>query len=254
MKTITQVVLATLFALGLLTQPAAAQDDGKPSPLEAYFCNFVDGKTMADLDKVSARFAKWADKTAPDYTAWVLTPAFAQFTQTAEVIWFGSNPTGNSMGATIENYMATGGDLAAEFDKVVACGAHALASSMPVNAPDGSPTNGVVMFTECSIADGSDWSKALAAHKTYSQSMRSLGAKNNNWLFFPMLGGMSDRDFDYWGVSTFGSWKDYFAAYEIYVNGGGWQKGMEAMQGNASCKIGSASVWNFKLVRQGEAS
>lgn len=254
MKTITQALLATLFALGLLTQPVAAQDEGKPSPLEAYFCNFVDGKSMADLDKVSARFAKWADKHAPDYSAWVLTPAFAQFNQTAEVIWFGSNPSGNGMGATFQNYRDKGGDLPEAFNEVVQCGAHALASSTPVNAPDGAPTNGVVMFTECSIAEGSDWSRALAAHKTYSQSMRSLGAKNNNWLFFPMLGGMSDRDFDYWGVSTFGSWTDYFAAYEIYVNGGGWQKGMEAMQGNASCKIGSASVWDFKLVRQGSGS
>lgn len=253
MKTITQALLATLISFGLLAQYTAAQDNGKPTPLEAYFCNFQDGKTMADLEKVAARFSKWADKNAPDYTAWLLTPAFAQFNQTAEVIWFGSNPSGNSMGATIESYMASGGDLQADFDKVVDCGAHALASSVPVNVPDGPPTNGVVMFTECSMAEGNDWSRALAAHKSYSQSMRDLGAKNSNWLFFPMLGGMSDRDFDYWGVSTFGSWGDYFAAYELYVNGGGWQKGMEAMQGNASCKIGSASVWNFKLVHQGEA-
>jgi hypothetical protein len=126
-----------------------------------------------------------------------------------------------------------------------------LASSVEINAPDGSPGDGVVMFTECNIAQGSDWQKAIGAHKKYSAAMRSLGAKNSNWVFFPMLGGREDMDFDYWGVATFNNWSDYFAAYEIYVNGGGWQKGMEIMNGVASCAQGKATVWDVKLVRNG---
>ena len=67
---------------------------------------------------------------------------------------------------------------------------------------------------------------------------------------FTMIGGAADRKFDYWGVSTFNSWTDYFAAYEIYVSGGGWQKQMEVMQGVALCHVGSPTVWDVKLVRK----
>lgn len=109
------------------------------------------------------------------------------------------------------------------------------------------------MFTQCSIAEGSDWNKAVAAHKKYSAAMRTLGAKNSNWMFFPVLGGTADRSFDYWGVSTFSSWTDYFAAYELYVNGGGWQQGMEALSGSASCEQGTPTVRDVKLVRQSDS-
>jgi len=109
----------------------------------------------------------------------------------------------------------------------------------------------VVMFAQCNIAEGSNWQKAVEAHKKASAAMRSLGGKNSNWLFFPMIGGSVDRKFDYWGVSTFNNWTDYFAAYEIYVSGGGWQKQMEIMQGVVSCDVGSPAVWDVKLVRKG---
>jgi hypothetical protein len=81
--------------------------------------------------------------------------------------------------------------------------------------------------------------------------MRALGANNSNWLFFPMLGA-GELDFDYWGVSTFPNWSDYFAAYELYVSGGGWQKAAQALEGVAHCREGTPSVWDVRLVRQGE--
>ena len=237
-------------AVGMWTQQTLAQDAG-PSPVEAFFCNLQEGKGMKDLMAVTDRFKKWADKNDPDYSAWILTPRFAQFRDAPGVIWLGSNPKGNSMGKAIDKWIATGKDIQEDFNDVMTCGAHAVASSVEINVPDGPPENGVVMFTQCSIAEGSDWSKAVEAHKKYSAAMRSLGAKNSNWLFFPMIGGTQDRNFDYWGVSTFKSWTDYFAAYELYVSGGGWQKGMEALKGVAACEVGSPTVWDFKLVRQG---
>jgi len=66
-----------------------------------------------------------------------------------------------------------------------------------------------------------------------------------------MLGGSTDRGFDYWGVSFFNNWSDFFAAYGLYVNGGGWQKVMEVLAGVATCEAGSPSVWDVKLVRKG---
>ena len=234
------------------TQTALAQgEETKPGPVEAFDCNYQSGKDMSDLMQVAQRFNKWAEKNDPSYSAWILSPAYGQFSELPDVIWLGSNPSGNEMGKAQTAWRAGGGELQKAFDTVVTCDGHAVASSVEINAPDGPPGDGVVMFTQCSIDDGSDWMKAIAAHKKYATAMRSLGAKGCNWLFFPMIGGSADRDFDYWGVSTFNSWTDYFAGYELYVNGGGWKKGMEALDGAASCPAGSPSVWDVKLVRSG---
>ena len=251
MKAITAVVAGLALAISVSMQSALAQEGNGSSPVEAFFCNMQEGKTMKDLMQVAGKFAKWADKNDPEYSAWILTPRFAQFAQGPQVVWLGSNPTGNSMGKGLDSWIASGNDLQEEFNRVMQCAGHGLASSVEINAPDGPPGDGVVMFSQCSLADGSDWSKAVGAHKKFSTAMRGLGAKGSNWLFFPMLGGEADRGFDYWGVSTFKSWTDYFAAYELYTNGGGWQKGMEAMKGVASCGQGTATVWDVKLVRQG---
>lgn len=250
MRIMTTAVLMFAIASVSWTQAVLAQDESaKPGPIEAFFCQFQSGKGMNDLMQVAQRFSKWADKNDPSYSAWILTPAYGQFAELPQVIWLGSNPSGNEMGKGQVAWRASGGDLQKAFDGVVACGSHSVASSVEINAPDGPPGDGVVMFTQCSMDDGSDWMKAVSAHKKYSAAMRTLGARNSNWLFFPMIGGSVDRDFDYWGVSTFSSWTDYFDAYELYANGGGWKKGMDALRGAASCRQGSPTVWDVKLVR-----
>jgi hypothetical protein len=255
MKVITKAVLMFAIAAVPWTQTALAQGEAtKPGPVEAFYCNYQPGKGMNDLMQVAQRFDKWADKNDASYSAWILTPAYGQFTELPDVLWLGSNPSGIEMGKAQTAWRASGGELQKAFDSVMACGGHAVATSVEINAPDGPPGDGVVMFTQCSLDDGSDSMKAIAAHKKYSAAMRGLGAKGSSWLFFPMIGGSTDRDFDYWGVTTFKGWTDFFAGYELYVNGGGWKKGMEALSGAASCAAGSPTVWDVKLVRSGATS
>lgn len=81
----------------------------------------------------------WADENYPDYSAWILTPQFGQFDELPEVLWLGSNASGNAMGKGLEAYLASGNDIQKEFDSVIDCGAHALASSIEINAPDSPP-------------------------------------------------------------------------------------------------------------------
>ncbi|WP_133125916.1 hypothetical protein [Pseudohalioglobus lutimaris] len=251
MTAIRTVVLG-ITAVLIAWAPAALTQEGgaKPAPVEAFYCNLQPGKSMKDLMKVAGSFSRWAGKNDPTYAAWILTPQFATFTDGPQLIWLGSHPSGNHMGKGLDAWQAGGGDIQEEFNEVIACGQHGLASSVEINAPDGPPEDGVVMFVECSMADEGEWQKAIAGHKKYAAAMRSLGAKNSNWVFFPMLGGSSDRDFDYWSVATFSNWTDYFAAYEIYMTGGGWQKGMESLKGAATCAAGSATVWDAKMVHK----
>ena len=180
MKVLAKAVLMFAIAAVPWTQTALAQGEAtKPGPEEAFYCNYQSGKGMSDLVQVAERFSKWADKNDSSYSAWILTPAYGQFTELPDVIWLGSNTSGNEMGAAQTAWRASGGDLQKAFDGVISCGAHAVASSVEINAPDGPPGDGVVMFTECSIDDDSDWMKAIAAHKQYSTAMRGLGAKGS---------------------------------------------------------------------------
>lgn len=254
MNTKLTAVLTCAVAVSAWMQSTQAEEAAAtpPAPVEAFYCNYQDGKDMGDLMKVAGRFSDWADDNFTDYSAWLLTPSFGQLEELPDVIWLGSNTSGDSMGKGQDAYRAGGADVQKEFDKVVDCGAHVLASSIQVHAPDGPPGDGVVMFSQCSIAEGSDWSKAVTAQKRYAAAMRAIGAKNSNWMFFPMLGGPSDANFDYWGVATFNNWTEYFAAYELYVNGGGWQASMESMGGAATCAQGTASVWDVKVVHQAD--
>jgi hypothetical protein len=236
-------------------QVAQAQQATPPAPVEAYYCNFLPGKSMKDLMPVAERQRQWSDKNAGEYSAWILTPAFAfDVGRTMpQVIWLGSTPNGNEFGKVASAWASSGGDIQSAFDAVVDCSmGHFLASSFEINAPEGIPGDGVVMFSQCNIADGSDAMKAVEAHKKLSQDMRALGTKGSTWAFFPMLGGR-DGGFDYWGVSTFNSTQDYFDAYEVYMNGGGWQKFAQHLGGITSCNDTPPTVWNVKLVRKGNS-
>lgn len=246
-QTALTVIAVWMLGLGASVQ---AQDATGPAPVEAFFCNYQAGKNMDDLVKVANKFSKWADKNDADYSAWLLTPRFGILSELPHVVWLGSNPNGNSMGQGLDAWVKSGDDLQAEFNSVIACGGHGLASSTDILAPDGPPDDGVVMFMQCELEDDNGWMKAVEAHKQFAKAMRDLGAKNSNWLFYPMLGGAADRGFDYWGVSTFKNWSDFFAAYELYVTGGGWQKQMELMDDVADCNPGTPTVWDVKLVRK----
>lgn len=217
-------------------------------------CNIKDGKSHKDLMHAAGKIGKWSSKHDPSYNAWILTPQFTSAPNTPDFIWLGSDANGSAFGKGIDKWQKTGGDAAEAFNSVADCsGGHVLASSVTVNAPDGPPGDGVVMFTECHIADGSNWMKAVEAHKSFSAAMRGMGATGSNWMFFPMLGG-AERTFSYYGVSTFKNWSDYGAAYDIYTTGGGYQKADAAYKGITDCNRATPTVWDVKLVHKGTGS
>jgi len=245
-------VITLAVATVASVQSIQAQEGGSAAVVEAFYCNLREGKSMKDAMQAADRFAKWADKNDSNYSAWILTPQFALGSNSPQLIWLGSNDSGDALGKGMDAWQSAGGEVAAALSAVMDCSmGHVLASSVEINAPDGPPGDGVVMFSQCSYDDDGDWMKAIKAHKTFSAEMRKMGAKNSNWLFFPMLGG-GNPEYDYLGVSTFNNWSDYFAAYEMYVNGGGWQKMVELMDDVASCNGGNTpTVWDVKLVRKG---
>lgn len=243
-----KIVVAVIAVCGVLWNPAAlAQESSSAVPVEWWDCNFQDGKGMDDLEKVNAKFNKWADKNDPGYAAWIMVPNLHSGVD-YDFGWLGSWPSGNAFGKGTDAFMQSG-DVMEAFGDVIDCsGRHVMATSAVVNAPDGPPDNGVVIFSACHHKEGKSFNDSFAAHQQMSAAMTEMGSKGASWIFYPGLG--TSADLDYWSVIAFENYTDLGAATELWTNGGGWEKGAQIMGPVTSCK--SSSVWNAILVRAGK--
>ena len=246
MKNLWKIALAVLTGTSLLWgQSATGQEDGAVVPVEWYACSFRDGKDMEDLNKVTARFNKWADKNDPGYSAWLMFPNLHSGVE-YDFGWLGSWASGADFGKGTDAFNQT--DLMSDFMEVIDCSmGHEMASSAVINAPDGPPDNGVVIFAGCTLEEGKNLNDSYAAHKTLSEAMQAMGGKGASWIFYPGLG--SNVDFDYWQVLAFKNYTDLGMATDMYTNGGGWKKSAEILEPVVSC--GGTSVWDARLVRAG---
>jgi hypothetical protein len=252
MKKLQRVVSVLLTVLMFAAQSVRAQEEKVSAGMVEFFaCNWVEGKDMKDLQKINDQFRKWSKKNDSSYSAWTITPQFYSGGGMFDVGWLGAYPDGNAFGKGQDAWMAEGGDLAADFAEVVDCSlSHELSTSVAINAPDGPPGDGVVMFAACNANEGK-LGDAYKAHKRAGAAMRGLGSKASAWLFYPALGA-ADTGADYFLVVATNNYTELGAALEIYTNGGGWQKSQEALAGSASC--GSPIVFDARLVVDGSDS
>jgi hypothetical protein len=250
-KLLVKVIAVLVVSVGWTQSVLGQQPQDKAAPVEFFACNWQDGKGMADLEKVGQKFSKWADKNDSKYSAWILTPQF-HTNVGFDVGWLGAWPDGNAFGKAQDAWHAGGRELAADFGKVMDCSAsHELATSAVIRAPETPPGNGVVMFAECTMAQGKSPADALPAHRKAGAAMTAMGSKASAWLFYPGLGA-GDIDFHYWHVIAFKNYTELGAATELYINGGGWEKVMGIMGPVSRC--GSPSVFDVRLVRTGATS
>ena len=241
------LLLAASTALLASGFTAAAQViDAKARPVDFRACNFRDGKSMADLEKVNEKFRTYANTHDLGYSAWTLTPQFhsgADF----DVGWLGSWPDGASFGASMEQWNSSGKSVAAEFNTVVDCSSrHEMAMSFPINAADGAPRDGVVLFYACTVNDGKTVADAYAAHLESGTAMKAMGSQGLSWFFQPALGA-GPIDFDYYWVVAFNRLAEMGATMDMYVNGGGMKKAMGILSKVSSCD--TATVFDALSVR-----
>jgi len=236
MNKLRAAVISAYVALQVWTSPVwATEQEAKQSPVDFRACNFRDGKGMQDLEKVNAKFREYANKNDFAYAAWVLTPEYhagAGF----DVGWLGAWPNSESFGVSMEKWNAPGNPVAAEFDRVIDCSLrHEMASSLPINAPESTPVNGIVMFYQCSLNNGKTLSDAYTAHLQAGQAMKGKGSLAMSWFYTPAIaaGGI---DFDYYHVVAFSRYSDMGATMEMYINGGGQQLQEEIIGNISSCR------------------
>lgn len=219
---------------------------GVAAPVDFRGCNFREGKTMADLDAVAAKFREYANKSDFDYAAWIIAPQY--HSQSGfDVGWLGAWPNGESFGVSMEKWMSTGRALQAEFAEVMDCSDHhEMAMSLPINAADSTPQDGVMLVYECSLQDGKTLDAAYKAHLDWGTAKKALGFLDNSWMFKPAA-GVHDLDFDYYHIVVFYRYSDLGAAMEVYANGGGMEKRDQIYAGITDC--GMPDIFDFHSVR-----
>ena len=257
MNILRKVVMAMVAVSMAWSQVVLAQKADAPSsgPVELFACDYVDGKGPGDLAKASAMFSKWADKKAPGYSAWVLTPQFKAGGLEFDILWVGSWPDGAGMGKVLDAWqeqVAANSDVAKGFNDVIDCSTgHVLVTSVEINAPDGPPADGLVWLSACNLEEGKTGVDALAAHGKVSMEMEKMGVMSASWAFFPAL-GLSEANYDYLQVVAHKDYAHLGANYDKYYMGGGVQKAQAIMAGVSSCK--SPNLFDAKLVRMGKQS
>ena len=245
----------TSLACGLLatlTLPPALADNHIEAPtffpVEMHTCNYVGNADRADLDRVIAKYNKWADKHDQTYSAWTLTPNFVNPKVTMDIGWLGAWSSGMNMGKSLDTWREKGNQ--ADFDKVLSCDSHNGAAAVNVKPlPEGdAPEGSLVTFSSCTLAEGITPDKAYESHLKMSAWWKSQESTAGTWLFYPGYGSGS-TDMDYYVVAAYANYTELGKDFERFTNGGGWMKAAEFFDGVADCD--GARVYEAKLVRSG---
>ncbi len=216
---LTLVTGGLVFTAGLNTA-VAQDDDDSAAAVEVYTCSYADGKGTADLDKVVAKWNKWADDQGmADYSAWTMTPFYSSPEQKFDVIWMGATQTGKAMGAAQDMWLAKSGTLEADFDSVTPCDSHSMFAAVQFKAPpkrEDPSSNFVLDFTDCTIGDGKRFSTDVApALKAWAEYRAGQESTAGMWAFFPVYGG-GGEEYDFKFVVSHGSYLDQGIDFDNY--------------------------------------
>ncbi len=244
------VSAGTLLANGATAQEAPA--DPRFAAIDAYLCNYRDGKGADDLMKVADKWNKWMDKnSSAPYSAWVMHPVLSSVNMPVDVVWLGVWQNGIDMGKGMQEWSDNGGDLNREFIGVIDCGEHSQAGSVSIRAPaQGWPgKQGLAAFSNCTVGEDHTVPDAMAVHRAWAKHLDSIGSKAGMWAFFPGA-GQNNPDWDYKIVMSHPDYISYGADWENFTNGQGWRKAMEMGSGKVvSCD--SPRVYHSVTVRDG---
>ena len=208
-------------------------------PVETWTCKYNEGQGPADLEKVIEGWNRYMDEQGADnYFAMTVTPNYFGG-ETFHVGWLGSALTAEELGAGADQWAAKGGEHAAAFSRVLTCDSHSNFATMQVKAPPENETpedTPVLTFANCSAADGKTMDDVFTAMDAWTAYTIENGYRNGQWVMFPAY-GVDDVDFDFKLVNAYDSHKDMGKDYDLYANGGGYQKHAELMGSVMRCDV-----------------
>lgn len=225
MKTFISSFLAAILCFAGSSN-VIAQDDGMLIiPVELFTCNYTDGKGPDDLDKVVAKWNKWADKSGiDDYAAWTLTPYYFGPEQEFDVIWLGAGKDAVALGKAQDAYLAEDSGLHAAFAEVVSCDAHANFASINFKpGPKGdTPSNSVLTFSDCEYKEGATFDALGKAMGQWAQHLSDGGSNATIFHWYPLYGG-GNQEFSFKWLEAHENFATLGADYERYGNGRGFE-------------------------------
>ncbi|MEO0996630.1 MAG: hypothetical protein AAFX58_03835 [Pseudomonadota bacterium] len=242
---------AAALATGAGTALADNHEQHGPTvrPVEIYTCNYNDGRDREDLDRVVERWNRYMDENDDTgYVAFALTPNFVSAFD-FDIGWMGFAPDTKAFGQSLQNWRASGGELAQAFAEVLTCGAHANFASMNIiEPPEEVPEQPVITFTDCTVNDDSSFEAAMEGVHAWAEFVQSAGVGAPFWLWFPAYGEASDATYHFKWVTAFSDYNQWADDWELYGNGSGWQKAEELFDGVMHCDSGR--VYNLELLRR----
>jgi hypothetical protein len=247
MKTVFNSILVTTGVLSLVSISAQAEHhmEMQFAPSELMTCAYNEGKNSDDLKKLTNAFTKWVKKNDPDYTYYILSPAFHEDASDWDFALVGSWSSGAGMGSGYDAWMADSDDVGPMFDDVMDCNS-SLASVTPISLPEeGGPwEKGVVWFSRCELEDDASLGAAIAAHRSMAAAMTEMGETSVSWAFVPAL-GFGDADMDYYQVQAWPSYGQLGAGFDNFFNKGGWKLQAEV---NEMTECSSPNLYTFRLM------
>lgn len=244
-------IAAGAALLTIVCANVAAQDEREGprfTPVEIYTCNYNEGKGSADLDKATDEWNKFMDKNeVGTYFAVTMTPEYFG-PDTFDFAWLGAWSSGEAMGGGTDLWHAKGGEFAAKFAAVADCDSHSNFATTMIKAPpgEGEPASMVLTFTDCTVNDGVDFPQVLEGSHAWAKYQEELGYGNGTWMMFPAFGG-GDAEYDFKLANSFENYAGVGKMYDLYGNGGGYQKHGELVGELFECNVDR--VYNAKVRR-----
>ncbi|MDH3746679.1 MAG: hypothetical protein OER97_00620 [Gammaproteobacteria bacterium] len=250
MKTFLIAVLSATVAL--VSGIAFAQEEAEGPrfyPVETFTCNYNEGKGPADMEKAIDAWSKFLNKKeVTTYWAATVTPYYFG-AETFDIGWLGAWTNGEAMGAGTDMWLSEGGEHAEKFAAAVTCDTHSNFASTEIKAPpEGpSPDNIVITFSDCNVHDGKAFPEVLEASNAWAEYQVEAGYEGGSWMLFPVFGG-GGAEFDFKMVESFENYTVLGQFYDLYGNGGGYQKHGELIGELYECD--DARVYNATIRRR----
>lgn len=225
-----------ILVMGMSTSLAQDDDQMEPAtPVEIFACNYNEGKSYADLDPVVDKFNEWADKQGIDYAAWTLVPYYAGPKQDFDYLWLGGSKSAQALGRAQDLWLSKGGKILDMFDDVAPCQGHANFAALKFKTPAkrDNPSNIIISFSDCNMADGLTFDDVAPALSEWAEYRDGHGSTAGMWVFFPAYGA-GGEEFDFKFIASWGNLEEQGADWDQY-SASGHEKAAELFAGKLEC-------------------
>jgi hypothetical protein len=170
--------------------------------MEAFQCDFVNGKDYSDVQKVVPSWTKYADENfSQPYSAALLTPYLKSESEVDfDVAWVGFSGNQEQMGAIADDYLATSASIQAKWDRVVDCPTYGFYGVFEARSPSESFVEGENTYwaiSSCSFKEGKQASDLANNDKGWNAFMSDQGFTGGVWRWWPSAGSPNNFEGDF---------------------------------------------------------